>query len=130
MVQATLLADAMAEHGDDAVARATEYEAASAREIEPWYHAAVMSDRENRGEVDEGNVMRAVLRDGVAPAMRLDQRVFRAFLRTFNLLTTPDAFMRDGELMTRIIEVYNDRDNRPPEPDLGPPTRAEFLSGL
>jgi 2-polyprenyl-6-methoxyphenol hydroxylase-like FAD-dependent oxidoreductase len=135
MVQATLLADAVAEHGDDAVARAAAYEAASTEHVEPWYHASVMADRENRGEVeadesDPRNFMRAVMREGFAPAMRLDQRVFRAFLRTFNLLTTPDAMLRDGELITRIVEVYNDRENRPPEPELGPPTRADFVSQL
>ena len=76
------------------------------------------------------NFMREVMREGFAPAMRLDQRVFRAFLRTFNLLTTPDAMLRDGELITRIVEVYNDRENRPPEPELGPATRAEFVALL
>ncbi|MEY2433390.1 MAG: hypothetical protein QOC92_3115 [Acidimicrobiaceae bacterium] len=135
MVHATLLADAVAQHGDDAHARAVAFEAASAAEIEPWYHAAVMADRDNRGEsvADESDprgFMRAVLRDGLAPAMRTDQRVFRAFLRTFNLLTTPDALLRDGEVISRVIEVYNDRDNRPPEPELGPPTREDFLSRL
>src|SRR3954470_6478855 len=135
MVQATLLSDAVAEHGDDAVARAAAYEAASAEQVEPWYHASVMADRETRGEVDADesdprNFMREVMREGFAPAMRLDQRVFRAFLRTFNLLTTPDAMMRDGELITRIVEVYNDRDNRPPEPELGPSTRTDFVAQL
>jgi 2-polyprenyl-6-methoxyphenol hydroxylase-like FAD-dependent oxidoreductase len=133
MVQATLLADAIAEHGDDAAARAVAFETASAREIEPWYEAAVMADRDNRGEISEEDpraFMRNVMRDGLAPAMRIDQRVFRAFLRTFNLLTTPDALLRDGELISRVIEVYNDRDNRPPEPQLGPTTRDDFLSQL
>jgi len=135
MVQATLLADAVAAHPDDAGARAAMYEAASAEEIEPWYHAAVMADRDNRGEPsgdesDPRNFFRSVLREGLAPAMRTDQRVFRAFLRTFNLLTTPDALMRDGELITRVVEVYNDRENRPPEPDLGPPTRAELIAAI
>ena len=135
MVHATLLADALAAHPDDARARAIAFEAATTTEIEPWYHASVMADRDNRGEVvadesDQRSFFRNVLREGLAPAMRTDQRVFRAFLRTFNLLTTPDALMRDGELITRVIEVYNDRDNRPPEPQLGPPTREEFLSQL
>ena len=109
------------------------YEAASTEQIEPWYHAAVMADRDNRGEMSDEDpraFMRNVMRDGLAPAMRTDQRVFRAFLRTFNLLTTPDALLRDGEIITRVIEVYNDRDNRPPEPDLGPATRAEFVALL
>jgi hypothetical protein len=135
MVHATLLADAVAAHPDDPGARAAMYEAASAEQVEPWYDAAVMSDRDNRGErdgdeSDPSGFMRAVLRDGLAPAMRTDQRVFRAFLRTFNLLTTPDALLRDGEIITRVIEVYNDRDNRPPEPELGPPTREAFLAQL
>ena len=135
MVQATLLADAFDAHPDDAAGRGVEYEATSAEHIEPWYHAAVMADRDNRGEVDADEsdprgFMRAVMRDGLAPAMRTDQRVFRAFLRTFNLLTTPDALLRDGEIITRVIEVYNDRDNRPPEPLLGPTTRAEFVAQL
>ena len=38
--------------------------------------------------------------------------------------------MRDGELITRVVEVYNDRENRPPEPELGPPTRDEFLAAI
>jgi len=133
MVQATLLADAVSAHPDDATTRAAMYEAASTEQIEPWYHAAVMADRDNRGEMSDEDpraFMRNVMRDGLAPAMRTDQRVFRAFLRTFNLLTTPDALLRDGEIITRVIEVYNDRENRPPEPDLGPATRAEFVELL
>lgn len=41
MVQATLLADALAEHPDDALAAIDAYEKASAREVEPWYHASL-----------------------------------------------------------------------------------------
>jgi len=139
MVQATLLADAVDAHGDDHASRHDAYEAASATHIEPWYHAAVAADRDTRvadhaSEVASGDdpsaFMRNVMRHGLAPAMRTDQRVFRAFLRTFNLLTTPDALLRDGELITRVIEVYNDRDNRPPEPVLGPASRSELLAAL
>jgi 2-polyprenyl-6-methoxyphenol hydroxylase-like FAD-dependent oxidoreductase len=133
MVQATLLADAVAAYPYDPAARAATYEAASAEHIEPWYQAAVMADRDNRGQMSDEDpraFMRNVMREGLAPAMRTDQRVFRAFLRTFNLLTTPDALIRDGELITRVVEVYNDRENRPPEPLLGPKTRADFLAQL
>jgi hypothetical protein len=135
MVHATLLADALEAHPDDPYLRAILFEATTVAAIEPWYHASVMADRDNRGEPvadesDPRHFFRSVLRDGLAPAMRTDQRVFRAFLRTFNLLTTPDALMRDGDLITRVIEVYNDRENRPPEPELGPPTREAFLAQL
>jgi flavin-dependent dehydrogenase len=132
MVQATLLADATAAHADP-LERAAAYEAASAREVEPWYHASVVSDRENRdGVVDESDpraFFRSVLREGIAPAMRTDNVVLRAFIRTFNLLTTPDALLRDGDVMTRVMAAYNDRENRPPEPLLGPP-REEMLAAL
>jgi 2-polyprenyl-6-methoxyphenol hydroxylase-like FAD-dependent oxidoreductase len=133
MVQATLLADATAAYTDPAE-RAAAYEEASAREVEPWYHASVLADRENRdaGEIDETDsraFFRSVLREGLAPAMRTDQVVLRAFIRTFNLLTTPDALMTNGDVMTRVMAAYNDRENRPPEPRLGPP-RAEMLAAL
>jgi 2-polyprenyl-6-methoxyphenol hydroxylase-like FAD-dependent oxidoreductase len=44
-VQATLLADALAAHPGDPVAQAVAYETASAREVEPWFHAAVQMDQ-------------------------------------------------------------------------------------
>src|SRR5258707_10901680 len=119
MVPVSLWADALAAHRDDQCARAVAFERETADEIEPWYHASVMADRDNRGEPvadesDPRNFFRSVLRDGLAPAMRIDQHVFRAFLRTFNLLTKPDALMRDGELITGGLHVYNAREKRAP----------------
>jgi 2-polyprenyl-6-methoxyphenol hydroxylase-like FAD-dependent oxidoreductase len=133
MVQATLLADACTEHPDDAVARSRAYEEASAREVQPWYDAAIAQDRQARA-VDEGtsgeaDPMRAIMRDGLLPAMRTDNVVLRAFLRTFNLLTTPDALLRDPDVIGRVLAAYQDRENRPPEPVLGPP-REELLAQL
>ncbi len=52
MVQATLLADALGEHPQDAIARAVAYEAASACEIEPWYKASVSQDRLARRQAE------------------------------------------------------------------------------
>jgi hypothetical protein len=145
MVQADLLAEAVGAH-DDLVARALAYETASAREVEPWYHASVMQDRQNRlwvererrrlrgddtGEHDDDArlQMADLLRHGFLPATRIDPDVFRAFIRTFNLLDPPDALMRDGDLMMRVLAVYQDRDNRPPDEPLGPP-RREMLAQL
>jgi 2-polyprenyl-6-methoxyphenol hydroxylase-like FAD-dependent oxidoreductase len=138
MVQATLLGDAAARHEGDLDAIAADFERASSQEIEPWYHAAVMADRDNRAatasidadESDPRAFMRAVMRDGLAPAMRTDQAVLRAFLRTFNLLTSPDALMRDGDVVAKVLAAYNDRENRPPEPQLGPASREELLAAL
>ena len=56
--------------------------------------------------------------------------MLRAFLRTFNLLTTPDALMRDGEVLTKVVAAYHERESRPPEPQLGPGSREELLAAL
>jgi hypothetical protein len=74
-------------------------------------------------------MLRDLMRDGLLPAVRLDALVYRAFLRAFNLLAPPDALLRDGELIGRVLAVYQDRDNRPPEAVLGPP-RADMLAQL
>jgi flavin-dependent dehydrogenase len=148
LVQAQLLADAVAAHPDDPVARAIAYEEASAREIDPWYRAAVLQDREAREQAaaalagtegepdtaDDGTVepkafLRELLRDGLMPAVRVDAVVLRAFLRMFNLLTPPDALVSDPDLINRVLAVYGERDSRPPDEPLGP-ERDELLRRL
>jgi 2-polyprenyl-6-methoxyphenol hydroxylase-like FAD-dependent oxidoreductase len=133
MVQATLLADACAAHPGDATARSRAYEEASTREVAPWYHAAIAQDRQARAVAEGADAdedpMRAIMRDGLLPAMRTDNVVLRAFLRTFNLLTTPDALLQDPDVIGRVLNAYQDRENRPPEPVLGPP-RDELLAQL
>jgi len=148
IVHAELLADAVAEHAsfDDAFHLA--FEEATAREIEPWYVASVTQDRaqraeahrlllESRGEATETDesdpeevqrqFMRSVLREGLLPALRTDASVFRAFLRGFNLLSSPDALLQDTEVMAKVLEAYQSRDEREPDPPLGP-DRAELLA--
>jgi hypothetical protein len=71
--------------------------------------------------------MRGVFRDGLLPAIRSDAVVMRAFVRNFNLLTPPDTLAKDADLGARVLAVWNDRDNRPPEPPLGPKRRADLL---
>jgi flavin-dependent dehydrogenase len=153
MVQASLLADAALAHPDDADGRARAYEAASTQHVEPWYRAAVRQDREavedaraaaaaresggveatvgtaDGDESDPRAFFRSLMRDGLAPAIRTDPEVLRAFLRTFNLLTPPDALMNDGDFIGRVLTVWQDRDSRPPEAALGP-DRAGFVTAL
>ena len=149
MVGATLLADALAEHPDDPVARSVAYEAAAEREIRPWYVASVAQDRMNReqaaaesGEVTEPEpppeaddvvdpkvFLRDLMREGLMPAVRTDATVFRAFVRAFNLLESPDALMSDADVINRVMVAYAERDQRAPEPSLGPP-RADLLAAL
>jgi 2-polyprenyl-6-methoxyphenol hydroxylase-like FAD-dependent oxidoreductase len=146
MVQADLVADALAAHPDDLVARALAFEEASARDVEPWYHSSLLQDRQSRlfvererkvargedlGELadDPGVQMADLMRHGLFPATRLDPDVFRAFIRAFNLLDAPDTLLADATIIGRVLEVYQDRDSRPPEEPLGPP-RREMLAHL
>jgi 2-polyprenyl-6-methoxyphenol hydroxylase-like FAD-dependent oxidoreductase len=163
MVQAGLLADALRAEPLDADARARAFEAASAREIEPWYKASVAQDRAARkraaeekaaarsetdppltidaaptdvaefgGDPDvesQPDFAAELLRDGLLPAVGIDAVVFRAFIRSFNLLSSPDELMNDADVIGRVLTVFQDRDNRPPPPPLGPP-RAEMLEQL
>jgi 2-polyprenyl-6-methoxyphenol hydroxylase-like FAD-dependent oxidoreductase len=138
---AQLLADALAASPDDLRALALHYDAALRAQILPWYRAGVEQDAEARrvaaallaGEDPDGDTtdprtfMRAVFRDGLLPAIRSDAMVMRAFVRNFNLLTPPDTLAKDAEIGARVLAVWNDRDNRPPEPPLGPKRRDELL---
>jgi 2-polyprenyl-6-methoxyphenol hydroxylase-like FAD-dependent oxidoreductase len=113
------------------------------REIDPWFRAAVQQDRESRdiaqtgslsttdadGNLDPKAWMREVFRDGLLPAVRTSPAVYRAFLRWFNLETTPDALMTDSDVIAAVMQSYQERDSRPPEPALGP-TRPTFLTAL
>ncbi len=80
-------------------------------------------------DADPAAFMRDLLIDGVMPALRLHASVFRAFVRMFNLLDRPDALFTDAEVLARVMEVYQARDERDPEPPLGPP-RREMLALL
>ncbi|MCU1502567.1 MAG: putative epoxidase [Ilumatobacteraceae bacterium] len=141
---ARLAADAADAHPDDPRGLALAYDQALRAEILPWYRATVHQDGEARrvaakllaGEDPDGDpddpsaFMRGVLRDGLAPALRSDAVVLRAFLRSFNLLTAPDAMLADPDVQARVLQVWQDRDNRPPEPSLGPRTRTDLLAAL
>jgi 2-polyprenyl-6-methoxyphenol hydroxylase-like FAD-dependent oxidoreductase len=155
LVQAALLADALSEHPGDPEAQALAYEAASRREVLPWYRAAVTQDRENRemaelvaagGDPDAGlgaaqtdpdgdeavdprAFLRSLMREGLIPAVRTDPVVFRAFLRGFNLLDPPGKIVTDPDVTDRVMAVWQRRHELPPvEP--GGPERAELLALL
>jgi hypothetical protein len=91
--------------------------------------AAILAGEDLDDPNDPRAFMRSVLREGLAPAMRTDPEVFRAFIRTFNLLVPPDTLLSDADIGARVLAVWNDRENRVPEPVLGPP-RPELLDVL
>ncbi|MEN8160702.1 MAG: FAD-dependent oxidoreductase [Myxococcota bacterium] len=145
-VHAAALADAVAEHGDDLTALALALEAATERELVPWYRLAVAQDRDaaawarqlregrppkahdESGAVDPRAYMRDLLKNGLVPALRLDATVLRAFLRSFNLLDPPGELLKDPALLGRVLAVYQRRHERT-EPNLGP-DRAGLLERL
>jgi len=119
-----------------------DYEASLRAEIYPWYRASVEQDAEARrvavallaGDDPDGDksdprtFMRGVFRDGLLPALRRDPVVLRAFFRSLNLLNAPNAMVKDPDVGARVLAVWQDRDNRPPEPELGPERRADLLA--
>lgn len=141
---AHLIANAIDEHSHDLRALALAYHGALRDQIYPWYKAGVEQDSEARrvsaallaGEDPDGDTtdprtfMRGVFRDGLLPAMRSDPVVLRAFFRSFNLLTPPEAMINNPDVGARIFAVWQDRENRPPEPQLGPKLRRDFVELL
>jgi 2-polyprenyl-6-methoxyphenol hydroxylase-like FAD-dependent oxidoreductase len=125
-VHAFGLADALREHGDDLDGLARTFAAFTDRELVPWFRSAVLQDTEARALHEElpaddpRAFMQAVFRHGLLPAMRTSPVVFRAFLSWFNLLVTPDALMADPEIVGEVLAAYEDRENRPGPPVLGP----------
>ena len=131
LVHAELLADTLGAHGDDPTAAACAFAEATRTAIEPWYGAALAQDRHDRSPLDDdegaGPVgVGSLMRHGLLPAARSDPAVFRAFMRTFNLLDPPDAVMRDPQVVLGVMTAWRERAERPPPPRLGP-DRSELL---
>ena len=125
-VHAFGLADAIRGNGDDFDGLGRALASFTERELVPWFRSAVLQDeqaralREELPAEDPRAFMQAVFREGLLPAMRTSPVVFRAFLRWFNLLATPDALMADPEIVAEVLAAYEDRENRPGAPVLGP----------
>ena len=133
-VHADLLADAMRAHPEDVVDQALALHEGTERELMPWYTASVLADSRNRriarGEASTEDEFFGTILKEVGPAMRTDPVLFRAFMRMFNLLEDPDSLTTNPELIARVMEHYQNRDeNREPDPPLGPP-REEMLAAL
>jgi hypothetical protein len=141
---AQLMARAVAAFPDDPREIMLAYDASLRSEIHPWYRSGLQQDAEARrvaaallaGDDPDGDTtdprtfLRGVFRDGLVPAMRTDAVVLRAFFRSFNLLDAPDAMANDPDVGARVLAAWQDRENRPPEPVLGPKHRHELLAAL
>jgi 2-polyprenyl-6-methoxyphenol hydroxylase-like FAD-dependent oxidoreductase len=145
-VNAYALADALRDQPFDLRAFALDLDARVERELVPWYENVRTQDRDaiavnellrhgddphamNRpdGSVDPRAMMRAVVRDGLLPAMREDVGVLRAFMRIFNLLDEPADLMKDPRILTRVMDSYQRRHDRPPTDQ---PSRSQVVERL
>ena len=131
--QAHLLANAIRDHGADTTAQSESFLLSVEQNILPWYQASVDSDRGSRaasdGEDDEIAIMkRSILKDGLIPATRSSAKVWRGFMKMMNLLADP-SILTEPEISSEIMSVWTDRDQRGPEPSLGP-TREEMMDHL
>jgi flavin-dependent dehydrogenase len=135
LVQGALLADAIDKHGDDGRAVALELDEATTRELDPWYLASVAADKtaqkviEGRELNDFEKYMRDLMLEGALPAATTNATVSRAWWRSFNLLTIPNALLTDPEIMKAVMEAYEKRGERQP-PQARGPDREEFLAAL
>lgn len=135
-VHAFAFADAVRDVGSgDPDALALALDSVTRRELDPWYDAAVMQDLGATAAVGGGGgdtgaaSMRNFVRDGLMAAARRDPKVFRAFIRVLNLLTSPDALVRDVDLAARVLTVWNEREARPAVID-GAPDRDGMIALL
>ncbi|HZR83497.1 MAG TPA: FAD-dependent oxidoreductase [Candidatus Binatia bacterium] len=135
-LHAEMLGEALDRHGADLAAAARALDAAARREIEPFYRASVIADREavRKAEGRRSRSWRARLaqrffEDGVAVATRCDPVVYRAFVRMMNMLETPEVAFGRRSVVLRSLRVWmrGRRRNRayaiPDGPD-----RAEVLA--
>lgn len=130
VVQARRLAGAFAAHPDDPAARASSYEAASQREVEPWFDVSVQMDQlgaDPNAPALGGPGSKELA--AVFVAANTDPVIGRGLARFWNLLATPADLLADGELLTRMAAVMADPDAYPVPPREGP-SRRELLGAL
>jgi 2-polyprenyl-6-methoxyphenol hydroxylase-like FAD-dependent oxidoreductase len=131
LVQALSVAQEIAAHPGDPVGRAVAVEAASVRQIEPWYHSSVEMDIAG---ADPGIEPGAPEREPspmarVFVAAETDPVIGRALTKMMNLLATPAELAGDAEFSARVAEIFADPASYPVPPRVGP-SRVDLLGAL
>jgi 2-polyprenyl-6-methoxyphenol hydroxylase-like FAD-dependent oxidoreductase len=143
VLQATLVADALAAHPGDRDAAARAYERASAERVEPWFHVSVMSDAAAPGTAapaPEGSPAPPVEASGPA-APRLDLATLRRIAasgdpelsvlvaKTMSLLVTPQEVFGDPAVLDRLASAAApERLRSPARRPRAPLTREDLLA--
>ena len=136
-IAAEALSAALREHGRDGVGVALAMDEAMRTELEPHYVASCAQDADRiklhaaSHDGSDPDPVSAATRDfilnGLIPATRVDPDVFRAFFRSFNMLDDPNALFADPQVLAAAGAAHATKDERPPQPELGPP-RDELLA--
>ena len=129
-VHADLLGAALDAHPTDLDAALADLDRRARAGIEPFYRASVLADREAVRKAEgraprtlRGRLHARFIDDGLIIATRADPVVFRAFLRMFNMLETPEqAFGRPAVVLRSLRALLrgrrrNARYQLPPPPD-------------
>lgn len=111
-VHAHLMGESIDAHPDDFSAAVVDLDRRAREVIEPFYQASVMADKdavrkaEGRPAKRLGNRIRGrFLEDGVLIGTRCDPVIFRAFLRMFNMLESPEKAFGSPEVILRTLWV-------------------------
>jgi 2-polyprenyl-6-methoxyphenol hydroxylase-like FAD-dependent oxidoreductase len=111
-LHADLLGQALDQHPRDLAAAALTLDRLARRELEPFYRASVLADRDAVRKAEGRRPRRLVdrlrqryIEDGLIVATRCDPVVFRAFLRMFNMLETPEAAFGSPQVFLRSLRV-------------------------
>lgn len=129
-LHADMLGEALAAHPDDLGAAAVALDRRARAEIEPFYRASILADRDAVRRAEErkprrwqARVRQEFFERGVMVAMRCDPVVFRAMLRMMNMLETPEQAFGSPRVVARTLlvlargERYNRRYALPPPPE-------------
>jgi 2-polyprenyl-6-methoxyphenol hydroxylase-like FAD-dependent oxidoreductase len=139
VLQATLVADALAAHPEDRDAAARSYEEASATRVEPWFDVSVMTDA--AAARPAGDRPERPSRDAAPAAPRLDLATLRRIAasgdpelavivaRTMSLLLTPQEVFGNPEVLDRLAAAAStERPRDPNKPRRPPLTREDILA--
>jgi 2-polyprenyl-6-methoxyphenol hydroxylase-like FAD-dependent oxidoreductase len=141
VLQAILVADALAAHPDDRDAAARAYETASAARVEPWYDVSVMTDAAAAAAKQHTADASPAASPEPTEAARLDLQTLRRLAgaddpelavlvaRTMSMLLTPQEVFGDPEVLERLATAAaKPRPPRPDRPARPPLTRADLLA--
>jgi 2-polyprenyl-6-methoxyphenol hydroxylase-like FAD-dependent oxidoreductase len=139
VLQATLVADALAAHPGDRDAAARAYETASADRVEPWFDVSVMTDAAAARPTGQQAAPSAPADAPAAPRLDLatlrriaasgDPELAVIVARTMSLLLTPQEVFGDPDVLSRLAAAAaTERPRDPNRPSRPPLTREDILA--